>query len=207
MLGVLPGVIGTIQAIEAIKLLLGVGEPLIGRLLLFDALGLRFRELALRKDPDCPLCGERPTITTLIDYEEFCGVAPEGARGAAAEEDMPWGRKPSDGPPRDVSPRELAERLKQGEDLVLVDVREPHEWRSRACPARRWCRCARCAARLQELDRERTVVLYCHHGSRSLNALEFAEAVGLRPGCRTCAGASTPGRATSTRRCRATETP
>ncbi len=178
VLGVLPGVIGMVQAVETLKLLLGVGEPLIGRLLVFDALAMRFRELTLRKDPDCPMCGERPTIQALIDYDQFCGVAPEPA-ATATEEDMFGGRRPSDGPPRDVSPRELAERLQRGEDVMLVDVREPHEWQIARLPGATLVPLRTLPARIQDLDRERTVVLYCHHGARSLHALELLKRSGF----------------------------
>src|SRR5439155_7724236 len=115
VLGVLPGVIGVVQGIETLKLLLGIGETLVGRLLLFDALALRFRELKLRKDPQCPLCGEHPTLHALIDYEQFCGLpsAAEAERLASG-----W----------EIDVRELRERRARGEDLMLIDVREPHEW-------------------------------------------------------------------------------
>src|SRR5215475_1116308 len=116
VLGVLPGIIGVIQATEAIKLILGVGEPLIGRFLIFDALRMKFRELKLRKDPDCPVCGTHPTVTKLIDYEEFCGVvhaAPEPVTVSHATE---------------ITALELKQRLDRGDKLTIVDVREPHEY-------------------------------------------------------------------------------
>jgi adenylyltransferase/sulfurtransferase len=119
VLGVLPGIIGTIQATEAIKLIIGKGEPLIGRFLIYDALRMRFRELKLRKDPDCPVCGTNPTVTALIDYEQFCGV--KSASEAAAV-----GELITD----DMQPRELKERLDRGEPIVIVDVREPRRTRS-----------------------------------------------------------------------------
>src|SRR5438552_16266075 len=115
VLGILPGTIGTIQATETIKLLLGIGEPLVGRLLLYDALDMRFREMKLRKDPDCPICGEHPTVTQLIDYQQFCGVP-----GHDHEED-------SAGSGWDITPKELKERLAQGNHIRIIDVREPHE--------------------------------------------------------------------------------
>ncbi len=179
VLGVLPGVIGMVQAIETLKLLLGVGEPLIGRLLVFDALAMRFRELALRKDPGCPLCGEHPTLDRLIDYDQFCGgPAPGGAEPAAAGEDMFWGRKP-EGESRQWTPRELEQRLAQGEDMMLVDVREPHEWRIARLPGATLVPLGTLPARVQELDRDRTLVLYCHHGQRSMQALQFLEQAGF----------------------------
>jgi len=111
VLGVLPGIIGTMQATEAIKLICGIGEPLIGRLLHFDALRMKFREFKLRRDPLCPVCGDHPTITDLIDYEQFCGVA------QPAKQDVPT-----------VSVQELKATMDQGGDFLLLDVREPHEY-------------------------------------------------------------------------------
>src|SRR3990172_557376 len=114
VLGVLPGVIGVIQATEAIKILLGIGETLAGRLLLYDALSMRFEELRLRRDPGCPLCGEAPTIRELQDYEAFCGLGRGEETGGTGGDE--------------ITPRELQRRLEAGEGLTLVDVREPHEW-------------------------------------------------------------------------------
>src|SRR5262249_26205881 len=114
VLGVLPGIVGSMQALEAIKLILGAGEPLIGRLLLFDALQFGIRELKLKKNPGCPVCGNHPTITRLIDSEEFCGMKPENGAGTGAETSIP--------------PRELRQLLDKGEDLLVVDVREPFEY-------------------------------------------------------------------------------
>src|SRR5262249_36578335 len=114
VLGVLPGIVGSLQAMETIKLILGIGEPLAGRLLLFDALGMRFRELRLRKNPNCNVCGDNPTIKKLIDYEEFCGI-----RG---EEMEPM----TTGIP-EITPADLKKRLDNGDDLFILDVREPHE--------------------------------------------------------------------------------
>src|SRR5579862_2108824 len=118
VLGVLPGTIGLLQATEAVKLILGIGEPLVGRLILYDALAMRFRELKLRKDPDCPACGTHPTITKLIDYHQFCGVPAPGA--AAAQEN-----KVNEG---EIDVVELKEKMDRGDNFVLIDVREPHEW-------------------------------------------------------------------------------
>jgi hypothetical protein len=105
VLGVLPGIIGTIQALETIKLILGIGEPLIGKLLLFDALKMKFRELKLRKDPECPVCGENPTVKELIDYEAFCGITPEQILHQSGLE---------------ITPEELKEKLENGEDIILI---------------------------------------------------------------------------------------
>ncbi len=154
VLGVLPGVIGSIQATETIKLLLGTGESLVGRLLLYDALEMRFRELRLRKDPDCPLCGERPSIHELVDYDEFCGVRPNAPEPFA------------------LLARELAERLARGEDLFIVDVREAHELAIARLPGALHLPLGQIPARAHELPTDRTLVLACHHGARSMRALE-----------------------------------
>ena len=160
VLGVLPGVIGSIQATETIKLLLGTGESLVGRLLLYDALEMSFRELKLRKDPKCPICGEQPTIRELIDYDEFCGVKP-----AAAE-------------PTALSAKQLAERLARGDDLVVVDVREPHEVAIARFPNAIHVPMREIPARLGELPADRTLVLACHTGVRSQRVLEFLKQQG-----------------------------
>jgi sulfur-carrier protein adenylyltransferase/sulfurtransferase len=167
VLGVLPGVIGVIQGIEVIKLVLGLGETLLGRLLLFDASSMRFRELALRKDPACPLCGEHPTITALVDYEQFCGLAP-GANGV--EEEAAW----------EIDARALRDTLARGEDLVLVDVREPHEAAIARLPGATLIPLGTLPERARELDSSRAIVLYCHHGQRSHQALEFLRRAGFR---------------------------
>ena len=133
VLGILPGTIGLIQATETVKLILGIGEPLVGRLLLYDALGMRFRELKLRKNPECPVCGEHPTITRLIDYHQFCGVPRQEA--APAQE-----AKVNEG---EIDVTEVKAKMDRGDKFVLIDVREPHEYkicqhsRSQADPARR----------------------------------------------------------------------
>ena len=167
VLGVLPGVIGVIQGIEAIKLLLGLGEPLIGRLLMFDALAMRFRELRLKKDPDCPLCGEKRTLHGLIDYESFCGLSPvEQASASTAA----W----------EIDALELKARRARGEDLVLVDVREPHERRIALIEGAVPIPLGELPARVRELDPAREIVLHCHHGVRSLRALEFLRQSGFQ---------------------------
>ena len=168
VLGVLPGVIGVIQGIEVIKLVLGLGETLLGRLLLFDALSMRFRELALRKDPACPLCGEHPTITALVDYEQFCGLTP-GANGAEEEE-----------PAWEIDAPALRDTLARGEDLLLVDVREPHEAAIARLPGATLIPLGTLPERARELDSSRAIVLYCHHGQRSHQALEFLRRAGFR---------------------------
>jgi len=162
VLGVLPGIIGTIQALETIKLILGAGEPLIGRLLLFDALRLRFRELSLRKDPACPICGTNPTIRELIDYEAFCGI---GAEPAYA------------GP--EITVQELERELAIGKPITVVDVREPHEWEIVHLEGARLIPLGQLPTRLNELDGHDEIVLHCHHGARSMKALEILRGAGF----------------------------
>lgn len=166
VLGVLPGVIGTIQAVETVKLILEKGSPLIGRLLLFDALAMSFREVRIKKNPDCPLCGDHPTIDRLIDYEEFCGV-PGRAAGATAAADAAaastaW----------EIGPRALKAALDRGE-ITLVDVREAHEWEIAHIEGARLIPLAELPVRLAELPLEGAIVLHCHLGVRSMRALEF----------------------------------
>jgi adenylyltransferase/sulfurtransferase len=166
VLGVLPGLIGTIQATETIKLLLGVGQPLIGRLLLVDALRMEMRTLTLRRDPSCPACGTRE-ITTLIDYEEFCGVRAEERRLAASA--VP-----------EITPAELAGRLTRGEDLDLIDVREPHEWEIARIPGARLVPLGTLIEALPTLDSARELVLYCKSGARSASAVRQLLSAGYR---------------------------
>jgi adenylyltransferase/sulfurtransferase len=164
VLGILPGLVGIIQATEAIKLILGSGEPLIGRLLLVDALGMRFRELKLRKSPDCPVCGPNRTITQLIDYEQFCGI-----RGA---------EKPATGTIGDMTPEELKQRLDRGDDLFVLDVRDPHEYQicnlgGHLIPLKEL------PQRVSELDASREIVVHCKMGGRSAKAVDFLKQQGF----------------------------
>jgi adenylyltransferase/sulfurtransferase len=162
VLGVLPGIIGSIQALETIKLILGAGDSLIGRLVLFDALKLKFRELKLRKDPDCPLCGEHPTIHELIDYEAFCGI------GAAPAYQGP-----------EIVVEQLKDELAEKQDeLILVDVREPHEWEIAHIDGARLIPLSQLPDRINELDGHAEIVTYCHKGSRSMKALEILRGAG-----------------------------
>ena len=161
VLGVLPGIIGSIQALEALKLIIGRGDPLIGRLVLFDALRLKFRELKLARDPDCPVCGKNPTIRELIDYEAFCGVTEEPAYEGA-----------------EISVLDLKAELDAGKPIVLLDVREPHERDIVALDGSQLIPSGELPARLGELDDHAEIVAYCHHGPRSLRALEILRAAG-----------------------------
>jgi sulfur-carrier protein adenylyltransferase/sulfurtransferase len=166
VLGVLPGIIGCIQAMETLKLILGGGEPLIGRLLLFDALKMRFREMKLRKNPDCPVCGEHRTITKLIDYAEFCGI-----RGEEME------AKPLDIP--EITPKQLKERLDRGDDIYILDVREPHEYQ--ICNLRgHLIPLGDLPKRVSELDSSREIVAHCRSGKRSADAVQFLTQAGFR---------------------------
>jgi adenylyltransferase/sulfurtransferase len=170
VLGVLPGIVGSLQALEGIKLILGTGDAMIGRLLLFDALALRFRQLNLRKDPSCPACGESPTITGLIDYDEFCGI-PQAHAQEAALGDVP-----------EITASQLKLRIDRGDDLVLIDVREPHEWDI--------CNLETIGARLlplnslpehmSELSSAQDIVLHCRTGARSAKAVRQLHDAGFR---------------------------
>jgi adenylyltransferase/sulfurtransferase len=159
VLGVLPGIVGTIQATEAIKLILGNGEPMIGRLLLFDALGMRFRELKLRKDPKCPICGENPTIHELIDYQQFCGITPEPVAPVGGADQ--------------ISPTDLNARLKRGDRPFILDVRQPEEWQICRLPGAKLIPLAELPARLGELNPDEEIVVHCKVGGRSQKAVDF----------------------------------
>lgn len=166
VLGVLPGVIGTIQATEAIKLLTGIGEPLIGRLMLYDALSMRFRELKLRRNPACPVCGDHPTIHELIDYEQFCGILPEVNTLSNQYE---------------ITPAELATELRGDRRPYLLDVRNPYEVEIATIPATdKLIPVDQLAERLGELDSSRDMVIYCRSGARSGRAVELLKSAGFR---------------------------
>jgi sulfur-carrier protein adenylyltransferase/sulfurtransferase len=165
VLGILPGLVGVIQATEVIKLILGKGEPLIGRLLLVDALAMKFRELKLRKNPDCPVCGTHPTISKLIDYNEFCGIRGEEAPG---ETGVP-----------EIQVEELKRRLDAGEDVFVLDVREPNEYQicnigGHLIPL------GDLPKRVHELDSSREIVAHCRSGTRSAKAVDFLRQAGFR---------------------------
>ena len=169
VLGVLPGIIGSLQANEVIKLIVGVGEPLIGRLVLFDALKMRFRELKLHKDPRCPICSEHPTQHELIDYEQFCGIGPEETVEAGWE----------------ISVEELKQRLDElaggdeGRPITLLDVRNPQEWEIASLPGAKLIPLHELQDRLGELDTAATLAVFCHHGPRSMRAVHLLRQMGF----------------------------
>ena len=168
VLGVLPGTIGTLQATEALKLLLGIGQPLIGSLLLFNALDMSFEFVKLRKNPHCKICGPEPEVTELIDYEAFCGVPGHDHDDGSAGVD--W----------DITVADLAVRLKNGNHLSLIDVREPHELEISHLEGARLIPLGQLAARLSELDSAEDMVLFCKSGTRSARALELLVSAGFR---------------------------
>jgi adenylyltransferase/sulfurtransferase len=166
VLGILPGLVGVMQATEVIKLILGKGEPLIGRLLLVDALNMRFRELKLRKNSECPVCGTNPTVTQLIDYQQFCGIVPETPQESSVKNGIPQ-----------MTVKELKRRLDAGEDVQLIDVREPYEYQiaqigGKLIPQND------VPQRLAEIDRDREVVVHCRSGARSQRIAEFLKQAG-----------------------------
>ena len=167
VLGILPGLVGVIQATETIKLILGIGEPLIGRLLLVDALNMRFRQLKLRKNPECPVCGDHPTVTKLIDYQQFCGIEPESAKQSSVKNGI-----------QQVNVRDLKKRIDAGEDLFILDVREPFEYQIAniggvLIPQND------VAQRIGELDRDREIVVQCKSGGRSQRIAEYLKQSGF----------------------------
>ena len=172
VIGVLPGLIGTIQATEAIKLLVGIGEPLIGRLLIYDALRLRFQELKLQKDPDCPVCGTHPTVRELVDYEAFCGMTPAAGkvdRSPAGSGDLDF----------NISQADLKARLDRGEELFLLDVREPQEYQIARLPGGVLMPPGELVARQGELDPDAEIIVYCHHSVRSATATAYLRSAGF----------------------------
>jgi len=165
VLGILPGLVGVIQATEVIKLILGAGQSLTGRLLLIDALDMKFRELKLRKNPDCPACGTHPTVTSLIDYNEFCGIRGE--------------EKPVETGAGDIQVEELKRRLDAGDNLFVLDVREPHEYQicnigGHLIPL------GDLPKRVNELDSSREIVAHCRSGVRSAKAVDFLKQAGFK---------------------------
>jgi sulfur-carrier protein adenylyltransferase/sulfurtransferase len=166
VLGILPGTIGLIQATETVKLILGIGEPLVGRLLLYDALAMRFRELKLRRNPECPVCGDHPTITQLIDYQEFCGIPNQQHEPAAAE--------------GDIDPVEVKAKIDRADPFVLIDVREPHEYQICNIPQAKLIPLGDLPKRVNELDSAAEIIAHCKSGMRSAKAVEFLKQSGFR---------------------------
>jgi adenylyltransferase/sulfurtransferase len=163
VLGVLPGVIGMLQAIEAIKLILGIGDSLVGRLLHFDALKMKFREFKLRRDPECPVCGAHPTVFEPIDYEAFCGSAPEPANELVDEIDV----------------HELRRRFQSNESFELIDVREPHEYEIAHIDGAKLIPLGELPSRIDELPRDKEIVVHCHSGMRSAHAVQLLQKAGF----------------------------
>lgn len=166
VLGILPGTIGMIQATEAIKLLMGVGQPLAGRLLLFDALEMSFREVRLRKDPACPICGPNRTIHALIDYKQFCGIEPEEDESYRSESEL--------------EPLDLKRLLDRNEPIFLLDVREPHEWEIYHLPGAHLIPLGHLPFKMNHLNSADNIVAYCASGNRSRKAVELLKKAGFR---------------------------
>jgi len=164
VLGILPGTIGLIQATETVKLILGIGEPLVGRLLLYDALAMGFRELKLRKNPECPVCGDRPTVTKLIDYQQFCGI-PKPQPEAPME--------------ADIDPTDVKAKIDRGDNFVLIDVREPHEYQICNIPFAKLIPLGQLPQRLSELDPDIEIVAHCKSGMRSAKAVDLLKKSGF----------------------------
>jgi adenylyltransferase/sulfurtransferase len=164
VLGVLPGIIGAIQANETIKIILGAPDIMVNRLLLFDAWRMRFRELKLRKNPDCPVCGVNPTIKELIDYEEFCGITQQPETKPTMEE---------------ITATELKQRLDQGDDIQIIDVREPHEYEIGQIPNSKLIPLGQVLNRMNEIDSGRETVVHCKMGGRSAKAIEALQRSGF----------------------------
>ena len=170
VLGVLPGIIGVIQATETIKLITGIGEPLIGRFLIYDALRMKFRELKLRKDPECPVCGTHPTVTKLIDYEQFCGIRPEPATVESSAGVNQF----------ETTSVELKKRLDAGDDVFILDVREPNEYQICRIPGSVLIPLGELPRRYAELPTDKDIVAQCKMGGRSAKATEFLQSVGFK---------------------------
>jgi adenylyltransferase/sulfurtransferase len=166
VLGILPGAIGIIQATETVKLILGAGEPLIGRLMLYDALGMSFREMKLRKDPNCPICGENPTVTELIDYQEFCGI-PQ-AQAVEEENNVP-----------EITVQELKQKMDNGDNVNVLDVREPHEYEV-ANIGVKLIPLGELPQRIAELDSDENFAVHCKSGARSAKAVKLLQDAGFQ---------------------------
>jgi adenylyltransferase/sulfurtransferase len=165
---VLPGVVGTIQATEAIKLIIGAGDPLIGRLLLFDALQMKFRTLKLQRDPNCPVCGDNPTVTKLIDYEQFCGITPQVKAADSGKV----------APELEISVVDLKARLDKG-DVWLLDVREPREYEINRIDSSTLIPLGELPKRLDEIPKDRDIAIHCKSGVRSAKAVNLLREKGF----------------------------
>jgi molybdopterin/thiamine biosynthesis adenylyltransferase/rhodanese-related sulfurtransferase/molybdopterin converting factor small subunit len=170
VLGILPGTVGLIQATETVKLILGIGEPLIGRLVLYDALAMRFRELKLRRNPECPVCGDHPTITKLIDYQEFCGIPNQPHQEATV----------TGGLEGDIEPTEVKAKIDRGDRFVLIDVREPHEYQICNIPQAKLIPLGDLPKRVNELNSADEIVAHCKSGMRSAKAVDFLKQAGFK---------------------------
>ncbi len=171
VLGILPGTIGLIQATETVKLILGIGEPLVGRLLLYDALGMRFRELKLRKNPECPVCGEHPTVTKLIDYQQFCGVPKQEPVQEKQENRVNEG---------EIDVTEVKAKLDRGDQFVLIDVREPHEYKICNIPGAKLIPLGEFPKHVGEFDPNADIVIHCRSGMRSAKACAILRQAGFQ---------------------------
>jgi len=171
VLGILPGTIGLIQATETVKLILGIGEPLVGRLLLYDALGMRFRELKLRRNPECPVCGDHPTVTRLIDYHQFCGVPQASAASPVQESKVN---------PGEIDVLELKQKIDRGDNFVLIDVREPHEYRICSIPGSKLIPLGEFPKHVGEFDPNADIVIHCKSGMRSAKACAVLRQAGFQ---------------------------
>ena len=171
VLGVVPGLVGTIQATETVKILLGVGETLVGKLLLIDAMTMAFRTLEIRRDPECPACGTRE-ITELMNYDELCGDTVQSGAASSSE-------RSSGGAVTEIQPSQLAERLERGEKLEIIDVREPYEWQIGHIPGARLVPLGQIAEEIPRLDKRRETILYCKVGGRSMNAAKQLASAGV----------------------------
>jgi adenylyltransferase/sulfurtransferase len=166
VLGILPGTVGLIQATETVKLILGIGDPLVGRLILYDALGMKFRELKLRRNVDCPVCGDHPSIKELIDYHQFCGVPQQQEAPVPVE--------------GDIDPVEVKAKIDRGDKFQLIDVREPHEYQIARIPTSRLIPLGELPKHLNELDQTVEIVAHCKSGMRSAKAVDLLKQSGFR---------------------------
>ena len=168
VLGILPGLIGMVQATECVKLIMGIGEPLVGRLMLYDALAMRFRELKLRRNPECPVCGDHPTITKPIDYEQFCGIPAQEPAPLAGSSDA------------EIDPVDVKHKLEHGDKFLLLDVREPHEYLICNIPGAKLIPLGEVPQRIHELDSLQEIVVHCKSGVRSGKAADFLRQAGFK---------------------------